>query len=83
MPKENKIKFARTATESIKLLWEKGFFKAAQKQPYIVKQLANQGYNFSEPELGMALLRAKYLTRKGKKGAYEYIQKYPYFEDEK
>jgi len=26
----------------------------------------------------MALMRAKHLTRKGKVGHYEYIQKYPY-----
>ena len=25
----------------------------------------------------MALLRAKYLTRRGKRGSYEYVQKYP------
>jgi hypothetical protein len=30
----------------------------------------------------MALLRAKYLTRRGKKGSYEYIQKHPYVTDE-
>jgi hypothetical protein len=30
----------------------------------------------------MALLRAGHLTRRGKRGAYEYIQKYPFVTDE-
>lgn len=83
MPKENKkIKVATTATGALRILWQKGLFKAAKKQSDIVKHLAEQGYNFTDPELGMALLRAKYLTRHGKKGSYEYIQKHPYTEDE-
>lgn len=83
MPKGNKkVKVATTATGALKILWEKGFFKAAKKQSDIVKHLAGHGYNFTDPELGMALLRAKYLTRRGKKGSYEYIQKHPYVADE-
>jgi hypothetical protein len=30
----------------------------------------------------MALKRARYLSRRGKVGSYEYIQKYPYAADE-
>ena len=31
----------------------------------------------------MALKRAKYLTRRGRKGSYEYIQKHPYLDEGK
>lgn len=31
----------------------------------------------------MALKRAKHLTRRGKRGTYEYIQKYPFLLEEK
>lgn len=68
----------QTATEALKLLWENKFFLAARKMAAIEAHLHRQGYNFSSAELGMALKRAKHLTRMGKHGSYEYIQKYPY-----
>jgi len=75
----NKIeKVAKTATTALVFLWEEGFFKAWKTVRTIDTHLGKRGNNFSPPELGMALMRAKYLTRKGKKGSYEYIQKYPY-----
>ena len=74
---------ARTPTESLKILWGKGFFKGWKKYAQIVKYLSTVGYHFSTPELGMALKRAKYLTRRGRRGNYEYIQKHPFVEEEK
>jgi hypothetical protein len=71
-------KIARTATEALKLLWERGFFRNWRKKAAIEQHLNKSGYNFSGPELGMALKRAGHLTRKGKHGSYEYIQKYPF-----
>lgn len=76
---ENKTgRVARTATEALKILWEVGFFKGWKKKAPIVETLAKRGNNFSDPELGMALKRARHLTRRGKRGNYEYIQKYPF-----
>ena len=72
------VKVARTATEALKLLWEEGFFGAWKKITAIVDRLAKRGNNFSGPELGMALKRARHLTRRGNRGSYEYIQKYPF-----
>jgi len=69
-----KNKIAKTATEALKILWEEEFFRAARKMLVIEEHLAKRGNNFSSPELGMALKRAKHLTRKGKQGGYEYIQ---------
>lgn len=73
-----KTKVAKTATEALKVLWEEGFFRGWKKITAIVDRLAKRGNHFSSPELGMALKRAGHLTRRGKRGSYEYIQKYPF-----
>ena len=75
MAKKNKI--AKTAPDALKILWQEAYFRTWRNQAAIVSKLAKRGNNFSAPELGMALKRAKHLTRKGKRGSYEYIQKYP------
>jgi hypothetical protein len=87
MSKENKAgryktRIAKTATEALKILWEEGFFRAWKKAATIVDHLAKRGNNFSSPELGMALKRAKQLTRRGKRTNYEYIQKHPFVAEE-
>jgi len=73
-----KRKAVRTATEALKLFWEEGFLRTWQKFGSIEEHLGKRGYHFSVPELGMALKRAKHLTRRGEKGSYEYIQKFPF-----
>ena len=73
-----KSKIAKTATQALAILWEEGFFRAWKKMGGIEEHLAKRGNNFSAPELGMALRRAKHLTRRGKHGGYEYIQKHPF-----
>lgn len=73
---------AKTATEALKILWAAGFFRSWRKKAPIVETLAKRGNNFSDPELGMALKRARHLTRRGKRGNYEYIQKYPLAADD-
>ncbi len=74
---------AKTATEALKILWEEGFFRAWKKGAGIVDRLAKRGNNFTAPELGMALKRARHLTRRGKRGNYEYIQKHPFVTEER
>jgi hypothetical protein len=71
-------KIAKTATEALKILWEDNFFRDWKKKAGIVASLAKKGNHFSDAELGMALMRAKHLTRRGPRGSYEYIQKYPF-----
>ncbi|HET9177430.1 MAG TPA: hypothetical protein VFQ24_03645 [Terriglobia bacterium] len=63
------------------MLWRDGLFRTPKTQPQIVTHLAGTGHNFGAPELGMALKRAEYLTRRGTRGCYEYIQKYPLVEE--
>ena len=75
----NKTKrIATTATEALKVIWEEGFFRTWRKKGMTDAHLAKKGNNFSAPELGMALMRAPFLTRKGGHGSYEYIQKHPF-----
>lgn len=75
------MKIAKTSTEALKILWQEGFFKEWRKFPEITAYLAKKGNHFSAPDLGMVLKLAKYLTRRGKRRNYEYIQKYPYHEE--
>jgi hypothetical protein len=69
---------AKTATEGVKILWEEKFFRTWQKMGAVVVALAKRENNFPKGVLGKALERAGYLMRKGKKGTFEYIQRYPY-----
>ena len=77
-----KTRVAKTATEALKLLWEDGFFRSGKKESAIEESLGKRGNHFSDAELGMALKRAKHLTRRGKRGSYEYIQKHPFVAEE-
>lgn len=79
MLKGNK-KITISATARLQHLWKTGLFRTAKKLSEIDAALAKQEYNFTTAELGMALKRAPYLTRKGKRGGYTYIQKGPYEE---
>lgn len=73
-----KTRIAKTATEALKMLWEERFFRSWRKIGVIEVTLARMGHHFLDPELGMALKRARILTRRGKRRSYEYIQKYPF-----
>ncbi len=75
-------KTAKTASGALKILWQEGFFRSWRKSGDIIEFLAKRGNNFLPPTMGMALAAAKYLTRKGKRGSYKYIQKYPHFQEE-
>ena len=75
-------RIARTSTEGLRHLWEESFFESPKKKDAIVEVFAKRGNHFPDAELGMALLRAPYLTRRGKRGSYEYIQKHPFVGDE-
>lgn len=79
---EKSEKVVSGATGALKLLWGKGFLKEWRNNIQIVEHLGQDDYHFSTPELGMALRRAKYLIRRGKRGSYEYIQKHPFFQED-
>lgn len=73
-----KTKVATNATDGVRILWEDGFFRNWRRIAPIEQSLAKRDNHFSGGALGMALRRAKYLTRRGKPGGFEYIQKYPF-----
>jgi hypothetical protein len=74
---ENK-RAGKTATEALAILWQDGFFVSWQRKAAVDGELHHRGNHFADAELGMALMRAKHLTRRGARGTYEYIQKYPF-----
>ena len=75
-------RIAKTATEALRILWEDKFFATWKQKGQVVEALAVEGNHFSDPELGMALMRASHLTRRGKRGHYEYIQKFNFVPEE-
>ncbi len=78
MSKENGNKgTAKNATDALTIVWSEGFFKNWQNLASISKELSSRGNHFSSMEIGVALIRTKFLTRRGKRGTYEYIQKRP------
>lgn len=66
---------ADSAPEALTILWQEGFLKSWHSFKNISIALGKRGNNFSPAELGMALRRSNYLTRRGKPGIFEYIQK--------
>jgi hypothetical protein len=67
----------RTGSQALEVLWIKKFFDGKEKKfQEIGLELRKIGCNPSNANLGMALKNAKYLTRRGPKGKYSYIQKY-------
>lgn len=68
----------RKRPDTLKYLWESKFFEKERTFSEIKKELSTRlGCNPSSQNLQMSLLRSKsYLTRKGSRGKYRYIQKY-------
>ncbi|MFZ0981300.1 MAG: hypothetical protein WAN23_18005 [Candidatus Acidiferrales bacterium] len=78
----NKLRVAKKAPLALVILWEDGFFRAWRKLEAVTAELAKREHHFTDATLGMALKSASHLTRKGKPGSFEYIQKYPSVRDD-
>ena len=76
------MRIARTAPDALSILWRDKVFLKAKDVKLIEAELEKRGYNFTDKNLMMALKGAKFLTRKGKKGSYTYVQKHPYIEED-
>lgn len=63
-------------TKKLRSLWANSIFKTSKNMAEIKSELSKQESNPSDQNLCMALRNAKYLTRKGSKGNYKYVQKY-------
>jgi len=67
----------KKAPHAIKLIWDKKFFDGKQRTfGEIKKAVGELGCNPTDQTLCMALLNSKFLTRKGTKMNYTYIQKF-------
>ncbi len=67
----------KNSTEGINFFWREGFFKEWKNISLILVKFKEHGNYFSSAEIGTSLLRAtgRFLTRRGKTGSYEYIQR--------
>jgi hypothetical protein len=74
---------ATKPSEAVRLLWKGKLFLKPKSLPEVMKELEDRGYNFTLQAKDMALKGSKYLTRKGLRGEFTYVQKYPYFETAK
>ena len=72
---------ATTAPVALRILWKEGVFLTPMNVRAIEAELARRGYNFGDKNLMMALRSAKFLTRRGQKGSFTYVQKHPYVEE--
>lgn len=68
---------ANSAPEVLEILWQEGIFKTWHKFNSISQILEERGNNFPKPELSISLRKANFLTRRGTRGSFEYIQKLP------
>ena len=69
----------KTATTELPKLWESGFLSEWRLANEVTIGFAKMGCHFTPSAVSKALLRAKFVTRKGKKGAgVKYIQTYPF-----
>jgi len=75
------MEITRTAPGALKILWKGKFFLKGKRVAEVRDTLEKKGYNFTDHNLMMALKNAKFLTRKGSKGNFKYVQKHPYIEE--
>jgi len=66
----------RTPTQGLKHLHAHGFFKTERDLGAVEGELAKVECHFPKSSLATALDRANFLTRRGSRGNYRYIQKF-------
>lgn len=71
-----------TAPGALRMLWKENKFLTPKDTKAIEIELEKRGYNFTDKNLMMALKATRFLTRKGRKGEYVYVQKHPYVKEE-
>ena len=62
---------------SIKKIYQENFFKNVKKLRDVNSKLKTLGFNFKEGSIQYALDHADFLDRRGEKGKYKWIQKFP------
>jgi hypothetical protein len=64
-------------SDAIDGLYRTGFFSHERTLSDALKQLTQDGYNFSPPSILMALKARQFLQRRGARGSYRFVQKFP------
>ncbi len=67
---------SQSLPETLKSLWSQGFFSSDRDFETVRAELGKVGINPADPALSMALRRSKFLTQKGKRTQYRFIQKF-------
>lgn len=67
---------AHSIPQLLKDFWGQGFFSNEKTFQVVKSQLSKLGCNPSDSTLGMALNRARFLTQRGTRKHYRYIQKH-------
>lgn len=67
----------RTPSEALQRLHDSGAFKSPRELKAVEAELAKIHCNFPKASLAKALERAEFLTRRGSRGTYRWIQRYP------
>lgn len=68
---------ARKPSEAVEHMYRTRFFTDERTLGEAMKQLGKDGYNFSRQSVHMALMSRAFLQRRGSKGSYRFVQKYP------
>lgn len=63
--------------DAVNQLYKEEFFKVERTLTVVRKELNARGFNFSKSSIYNALDLAEFLIKKGSKGNYAFIQKYP------
>jgi hypothetical protein len=63
-------------TQALKHLHQKGIFKTERDLGAVEGELTKIDCNFPKPSLAKALARADFLTRRGSRGTYRWIQRH-------
>ncbi|MGH9427353.1 MAG: hypothetical protein ACRD2L_13750 [Terriglobia bacterium] len=66
----------RTPAQALKLLHTQGIFKTERTLRVVETELAKMDCNFPKASLAKALERADFLTRRGTRGNYRWIQRF-------
>jgi hypothetical protein len=66
-----------TPAGAVDSLYEERFFASERILAAVTDRLRQKGYHFGSPSVVMALKSRAYLQRRGSKGSYRFVQKFP------
>jgi hypothetical protein len=68
---------ATKPSEALERLYRRMFFASPRTLGETMSELSKGGYNFNPPSVLMALKGKECLQRRGSKGSYRFVQRYP------